>query len=522
MEPRSSPRMTRPPPTVSELVAQAENFNFNVNIPFKNWARAAETLFHEASFAISDGNYGRAYMMLYRHSVLVLKCLPSHPQFKDAESRRAFRPLSRRIDLALDHLEHIKPVLEEDCAEWERMAPEVGTGPLQYTTAYADFARRDPTLSGPARVLDASEHQELAVDLAQKELARRDRVKRVSRLPVSKDDGTTRRGSSLDDSSNLQRQMETARRALEQDHDYDDPAASPRASSSQPYYPSVARSQPVEYEASEHRRRPSYIAVPSRPPKDRIPAQPDVGVRPLESHTYDALPAVPRKIPLEERPLSTAPERPPRPPKGTPDGPSLPRKDRLAFKPGAYLENGDPIRSVFVPSNLRSTFLEIASKNTAAGLEMCGILCGLPINNALFVRCLLIPDQRCTSDTCETENEGAMFDYCASEDLLVLGWIHTHPTQTCFMSSRDLHTQAGYQVMMPESIAIVCAPRFKPAYGIFRLTHPPGLDYILDCRHQDTFHQHTISNIYRETEHPEGHVYESDKLPFYVHDLRAK
>ncbi|RCI12655.1 hypothetical protein L249_0160 [Ophiocordyceps polyrhachis-furcata BCC 54312] len=508
MEARSSPRLTRPPPTVSSLVAQAESFNFNTNISFKHWARAAETLFHEASFAISDGDYGRAYMMLYRHSVLVLKCLPSHPQFKEAESRRAFRPLSRRIDIALDNLERIKPVLEDDCLEWEQMASEPQLSPLRYPDSYADFAMRDPTLSGPARVLDASEHQDLAVDLAQKELARRDRVKRVSRLPPS---------SELDE-NNLQRQMETARRALSlDDQDQGDELNSRDASAStQPYYPSIARSKPVEYEGPVLRRRPSYIPVPCRPPKETIA---DVGARPADD---GLLPAVPRKLPLEDA-ESQVTSRPPRPPKGTPDyGPSLPRKDRLAFKPGAYLENGDPIRSVFVPSNLRSRFLEIASKNTEAGLEMCGILCGLPINNALFVRCLLIPDQRCTSDTCETENEGAMFDYCASEDLLVLGWIHTHPTQTCFMSSRDLHTQAGYQVMMAESIAIVCAPRFQPDYGIFRLTHPPGLDYILDCRHQDTFHQHTIDNIYRETEHPDGHVYESDKLPFYVHDLRTK
>lgn len=47
---------------------------------------------------------------------------------------------------------------------------------------------------------------------------------------------------------------------------------------------------------------------------------------------------------------------------------------------------------------------------------------------------------------------------------MVLGWIHTHPTQTCFMSSRDLHTHVGYQVMMPESIAIVCAPSKVPRY----------------------------------------------------------
>jgi STAM-binding protein len=98
-----------------------------------------------------------------------------------------------------------------------------------------------------------------------------------------------------------------------------------------------------------------------------------------------------------------------------------------------------------------------------ANLETCGILCGTLISNALFISRLVIPEQESTSDTCETTNEGALFDYCDSEDLMVLGWIHTHPTQTCFMSSRDLHTHCGYQVMMPESIAIVCAPSTEPS-----------------------------------------------------------
>jgi STAM-binding protein len=62
-------------------------------------------------------------------------------------------------------------------------------------------------------------------------------------------------------------------------------------------------------------------------------------------------------------------------------------------------------------------------------------------------------------------NEEELFDYCDKEELMVLGWIHTHPTQTCFMSSRDLHTHVGYQVMMPESIAIVCAPTKQPRYA---------------------------------------------------------
>jgi STAM-binding protein len=46
MDSRIAMRPTRPQ-TVKELVAQAENFKFNTNIPVKHWIRAAETLYQE-------------------------------------------------------------------------------------------------------------------------------------------------------------------------------------------------------------------------------------------------------------------------------------------------------------------------------------------------------------------------------------------------------------------------------------------------------------------------------------------
>lgn len=140
--------------------------------------------------------------------------------------------------------------------------------------------------------------------------------------------------------------------------------------------------------------------------------------------------------------------------------------DEFTFKPSAFLENGDPLRPVFLPSQLRNQFLAVASSNTRLNLETCGMLGGILKSNALFITRLIVPEQTSTSDTCETLNEEELFDYCDKEELMVLGWIHTHPTQTCFMSSRDLHTHVGYQVMMPESIAIVCAPTKQPRYVI--------------------------------------------------------
>lgn len=406
--------------------------------------------------------------MLYRHSALVMQ-LVSHPQYKEPESKKAFKPLSKRINNVLDEMERIKPILVEEHAEWERLeAARARPQPSKAPSSYDDYAARDPSLGGHARVLDPSENQELAVDLAQKELARRDRARQ--------DAGAGRQHSAVDrdaviqpgHDAELQRQMEAARRALSPgaNNDHRDGDGASRGSAPARYsYPSISKSKAVQYDGSQRDARPPPTSGPGRPPKELLPQQPRNALDRTGGSSF--VPAIPSKVPFDDWASSSptsAVDQPRPPPQAPLDGPPLPKKNRIAFKPGAYLENGDPIRPLFIPNQLRSTFLDIADKNTRAGLEMCGILCGTPVNNALFVRCLLIPDQKCTSDTCETENEGAMFDYCASEDLLVLGWIHTHPTQTCFMSSRDLHTQAGYQVMMPESIAIVCAPKFSPSY----------------------------------------------------------
>lgn len=471
------------PLKVSELVAQAEEFSFNPNIPLKHWTRAAETLYQEANFALSDDDYGRAFLMLYRHSILVLKHLPHHPEYKTIDGKKACRPLSKRVPRVIEDMEQLKPELTHAYKEWERMEPpKQPFQPLFGTPSpYADFASRDPTLTGNAKILDASEHQDLAVDLAQKELTRRDTVRWETRQAgLSEHEALKRqRASRWDDwpsssvvgqEDDLQKQMEAARRNLDSPGSTQGPVDT-KSSHAVPQhynYPSIAKSTPIDYDATHSQAPVSSTAQPLRPPKQPLK---ELESRELSAALTGPPPLPPRKIALDDyKPLVPSPSsqtpKPPvpeLPPKTVTTPPPHPKKERLTFKPGSYLENGDPIRSVFLPRALRRSFLEIAADNTRRGVEMCGILCGTPINNALFIRCLLIPDQKCTSDTCETENESALFDYCDSEDLLMLGWIHTHPTQTCFMSSRDLHTHAGYQIMMPESIAIVCAPKFTPS-----------------------------------------------------------
>jgi STAM-binding protein len=92
-----------------------------------------------------------------------------------------------------------------------------------------------------------------------------------------------------------------------------------------------------------------------------------------------------------------------------------------------------------------------------------------------------------------------IFAYQTKHDLLTLGWIHTHPTQTCFLSSVDLHTQCSYQTIFPEAFAVVIAPKFDPNFRIFNITES-GLPKIQRCP-LTGFHFHEESNLYTTCEH---------------------
>jgi STAM-binding protein len=221
---------------------------------------------------------------------------------------------------------------------------------------------------------------------------------------------------------------------------------------------------------SHNGSRDSYGA-PARPPKEQIYRQsgtPSIPppLPPKPTAPRDTTFEHPRPPPIPGKYTDSYSSLPPVPSKVPDNRPPTPSTelDDFSFKPSAYLENGDPLRPVFLPHQLRQQFLNVASSNTRLNLETCGMLCGILKSNAMFITRLVVPEQTSTSDTCETLNEEEFFDYCDKEELLVIGWIHTHPTQTCFMSSRDLHTHVGYQVMMPESIAIVCAPTKEPRY----------------------------------------------------------
>jgi STAM-binding protein len=241
---------------------------------------------------------------------------------------------------------------------------------------------------------------------------------------------------------------------------------------------------------SDYRQSISYPPVPQRRASWHLDEQPLMIPEP---------PELPTKVGIQKRQSSVA------------------VSNNIEHRSRKTTEGGQPLRTIFLPLKLRHQFLDVARANTNRKLETAGILCGKLSRNAFFVTDLVIPHQLSTSDTCTTTNEEVLFEYIDQHELFILGWIHTHPTQSCFLSSIDLHTQNSYQIMLPEAVAIVCAPQHDPAWGIFRLTDPPGMDIIKSCK-LSGFHPHDESDVYTLADNY-GHVVLKD-LPFETKDLR--
>ncbi|KAJ5115929.1 hypothetical protein N7456_000277 [Penicillium angulare] len=518
-----------PPQSVNQITKTAQEYEYNPGVPLKYWLRTAATLIREARIYEREGHDEQAYLLLFRHAQLVLVNLSKHPDANKDDTRQALVAAEKEVEKNLAKLEVLRPRINKRYERYTQLMRERDSRKLssEFTPVPGQQRPVDPALSGVAEPLEAGENRDLAVRLAQSELSRRATVRKneddnrraagvwggwenaLKTDKPSADDDLSRRIQNIRSNIDHTQPVPQNQRYAQNPVIRESPAVSATYS-----YPNVPRQKALEPSVL-----PGQIAIldknvqrqppPVLPPKERTEPQRasfvDGSPPPLPSKV-SAAPAAPAKIPTSNDGASTPSDLDP---------------SSYTFKPSAYLENGSPLRSVFLPSSLRNRFLSLAASNTRQNLETCGILCGTLVSNALFISRLLIPEQISTSDTCETTNESAIFDYCDSEDLIMLGWIHTHPSQTCFMSSRDLHTHSGYQVMLPESIAIVCAPSKDPDWGVFRLTDPPGLKTVLNCRQTGLFHPHAEQNIYTGALRP-GHVFEVTGLEYETVDLRPK
>ncbi|XP_029034767.1 STAM-binding protein-like A [Osmia bicornis bicornis] len=225
-----------------------------------------------------------------------------------------------------------------------------------------------------------------------------------------------------------------------------------------------------------------------------------------EENKLKVVPSLPKSLSLDKAAVSADISK----------GKKMPTIDR-STKPSMLMSDSFTLRDVVLPTKLMRNFLLLAFANTANNKETCGILAGKLERNKLVVTHLLIPEQTGSPDSCLTHNEEDIFDYQDQHNLITLGWIHTHPTQTAFLSSVDLHTHCSYQLMMAEAIAIVCAPKYDET-GLFILTPEYGLDFIANCR-ETGFHPHpTEPPLYTKAKHCKLDV----NAALEVVDLRRK
>jgi len=439
-----------------------------------------------------------AYFLLYRHAHLILDDLTQHPHARDPEYRLAWVEARNAVRRSLAKLEVLRPRINKryERSEERRRAlatrASVPTGARSPGDALADGMRRisldahGSRNASPAR-LDAEEHRDLAVELANRKL--RIRAERIEPPPVQQE-GTRQ---------DMSARMVEARRRMDLSSSGNGVAFAARPPSTTTYeYPHVP-----ERSTSSTNTYPSVSTLPRAAYQGpRLP------------------PSLPPKEPRTDAPYASQP--PPLPsktalPSSPPQTPSTPAPQ---FATTSHLENNTPLRTLFLPSPLRHRFLSLASPQTAQNLETCGILAGTLLQNALFITHLIIPEQTSTPDTCEMTNEASLHTYCDTHDLMVLGWIHTHPSQTCFLSSRDLHTHVWFQMQLPESVAIVCAPSKEPSWGVFRLTDPPGVGVVRACEKPGIFHPHEEGRLFTDALGRPGHVVEYEELRFEVVDLR--
>ena len=193
---------------------------------------------------------------------------------------------------------------------------------------------------------------------------------------------------------------------------------------------------------------------------------------------------------------STEPATYPKLDTGAPDVrlgyPHLPAS-RMIELPSSISRVHTPTGKLTIPFDLPATFQHIASSNTVKGIETCGVLLGYKQEESILITSIVVPKQTGTSDTCEAlpGAEEQILSYALTNELLCVGWIHTHPTQSCFLSSIDLHTTLPYQQMLPDAVAIVIAPTDATLpVGVFRLSRA-GLGAIKNCSRRG-FHSHEV------------------------------
>ncbi|XP_027359441.1 AMSH-like ubiquitin thioesterase 1 [Abrus precatorius] len=507
------------------IAASAQKLDVDNRISLRFYYRIADNILRQADIFRAEKNIIDLYVMLLRFSSLATETIPRHRDYRSSPQIKK-ESLKKKLLISLNELEKLKPGVQQKINELNSKHAYQPNGQGKFNSNNSlDFAPvKKQTLGSNGQikavrpsagelVYQGSRSQQFSYGRPVGEHARR----LCLTLPPPKEETLSRHSILGPNGLNGQWRPPTTDKGVRYPTNID---LSPVK------IPSLVN--PLEDESLN--KKDNNIAEHSKSDFDSILIQSeDCQPQPQPQPQHDQEP--PSLISFETTETSAQIEviRQPSPPPVLAEVQDLfPAVSLLVNEAECKTEipssdgsvNAESPLQLHISTALMESFMKLAKSNTKRNLETCGVLAGLLKNRKFYITALIIPKQESTSDSCQTTNEEEIFEVQDKRSLFPLGWIHTHPTQSCFMSSIDLHTHYSYQIMLPEAVAIVMAPRDSSRnHGIFRLTAPGGMSVIKQCQ-QRGFHPHNQppdgGPIYKTC----TDVYMNPDLKFDVIDLR--
>ncbi|XP_004228996.1 AMSH-like ubiquitin thioesterase 3 [Solanum lycopersicum] len=512
-------------PATMNIDAMARKVDVDNRIPLRNYYRIANNLLRQASIHRGEKNIIDLYIILLRYSSLVTETIPSHRDYQALHPKE--RALSKKMLLTvLDELEGLKP-------EFQRQFQAIGEVQVTaqpYQVNNLENHRYRPvgnSFGQPSTSNKASSYydNQWAITNAPSSTWKQNNEYSHISSPSSFD----KQFQKLSFNFSVPKQETLSRHSFFGPNGLRGqwPGPSSEIKVNYPVHDDLAPNEIWSLNPVEDRplvSKDTSLIVDKSSMESVLSLDDGRWLHPTEDSNFQFLddvrsdniplsnlrqpspPPVLAQLQQEFRPISPSKVADPRP------GPAKCIQD--------VPSSSNSFQHLHVPVRLMEDFLRLARENTKKNLETCGVLAGSLKNRVFHITTLIVPKQESTSDSCQTLNEEEIFDVQDKRSLFPLGWIHTHPSQTCFMSSVDLHTHYSYQIMLPEAIAIVMAPTDTASpHGIFHLSDPAGVSVIRKCQ-QRGFHPHEEpedgSPIYEHC----SHVYMNANMKFDIVDLR--
>ncbi|CAK9145632.1 unnamed protein product [Ilex paraguariensis] len=512
----------RPPAnSINVNAAMTRKINVDNRIPLRNYYRIADNLLKQASIYREEKNIIDLYIILLRYSSLVSETIPFHRDYQALYPKERLY-YKKKLLSVIDELESLQPEFRHQLGELEK----VHAGNQQYLDDGLDrtpYGSELSCLQWPAVNNKASLGASLGFDSKQLQSASRESLfswnQNSNCTQVIPSNSIDMQFQKLSLSLPLPKKETLSRHSLLGPNGLRGQWMGP-STELKVHYPTTTELTANEKSSMNEAAQNDILAV--RGANSELDRSVMDSVLSLDDGrwSWDA-----RKDHFQLGNIRQ-PSPPPVLAQVQQEYASIPPSKVADPRPGPAkpLQDGTPrsnsYQHLHLPVKMMEDFLRLAQQNTAKNLETCGVLAGSLKNRVFHISMLIIPKQESTSDSCQTLNEEEIFEVQDKFSLFQLGWIHTHPSQTCFMSSVDLHTHYSYQIMLPEAIAIVMAPKDTASqHGIFHLSDPSGVSVIRNCQERG-FHPHEEPEDGNPIYEHSSHVYMNENLKFDVVDLR--